>query len=54
MKHCCNNECINAKDCEQKAIERWPKQPSLFVMVVTNPMVIFSLGLFVGFLFGIL
>lgn len=54
MKQCCNDSCIDAKNCEQKARERWPHEPSLFVMVVSNPMVIFGLGFFLGFVFGII
>ena len=54
MKQCCNDDCINAKGCEQKAKERWSKQPSLFAMVITNPMVIFGVGFFLGFVFGII
>lgn len=54
MKQCCNDSCIDAKNCEQKARERWPRGPSLFVMVVSNPMFIFAVGFALGVLFGVL
>jgi len=54
IRHCCSGTCINSKDCEEKAIERWSKHPSLFVMIISNPMVIFGIGFFLGFLFGVI
>jgi len=52
MRQCCNDECIDSKNCELKARERWPEPPSLLVMFITNPMVIFSVGFLLGLLFG--
>ncbi len=54
MKHCCNDECINSRDCEERAKRRWSKQPSLFVMFITNPLVIFGIGFLLGFVFGVI
>lgn len=54
MKQCCNDICVNARGCEERAKERWPKEPSLFVMIITNPMIILGIGFVLGFWFGIL
>jgi hypothetical protein len=53
-KHCCNNECINAKDCELKARERWSNRPPLFLEILLNPVFAFGLGFACGVMFGVL
>lgn len=54
MKQCCNDDCINAKGCEQKAKERWSREPSLFVMVFSNLLFIASVVIFLGIIFEVL
>ena len=53
MKQCCSGECIGAKYCEEKAKAAWDHK-SLFILIITNPMVIFGLGFLCGILFGLL